>query len=137
MLSVQTADGKRGEKKHSLIVRYSETTSPNVALLLRFATLFIHFSPSAKMPLTRDFKDGPVLHTHTHTTNASGGRGRKSKNPRDQKVEKKCLIRVTFHQTKKSDMLGVKSSFKNRVVSGALRRKWSEEAETGKLQLLQ
>lgn len=47
--------------------------------------------------------------------------------------EKKCLILVTFHQTKKSDTLGVKSSFKNRVVSRALCRKWSSVAATEKL----
>lgn len=40
----------------------------------------------------------------------------------------KCLILVTFHQTKKSDMLGVKSSFRNQVVLRVLCRKWSSVA---------
>lgn len=68
-----------------------------------------------------------------HKTNASEKKKEinKCRNPRgggkvEREREKKSLILVTFHHTKTSDMLGVKSGFKKRAVW----RKWSSLAAT-------
>lgn len=57
----------------------------------------------------RDFKDRPFRYINEK-------KEKRKENPRGLKTGEKSLILVTFHQTKKSDMLGVKSSFKNGVV---------------------